>query len=374
MSVHGAYNFAGAERKHGASSFADAERDRSISAGVTIHGATNFAELFASAPSAAGPRLGREHSSGDGVVRTLYFIRHCEGEHNACRDSGGSSSYLIADAMLSPKGEEQAATLASDSAFHDAETGKTTLPELVVASPLRRTMQTALLGFGSADVAWALRPELQETSMMPCDCAQPELGAELLASMAGGAALAGEYAGLRQDFHVKGSGWRSTVLDRFKAVLLWLSTRPELTVAIVTHHDFLKSNLARSFAPGEVSAYRLEGTRLTALDSLGGEASPNSNFKLRTGLKLSGFYRSPRNSKNASQNDLARLDRTSSTADSESERSESRKLSVSRESSASRESSSNNLVEAFKNAVSMPRKTSMKVKLGSVPSQLDALG
>ena len=141
-------------------------------------------------------------------------------------------------------------------------------------------------------------------------------------------------------------------------------------VAIVTHHDFLKSNLARSFAPGEVRAYRLEGTRLTALDGLGGEASPTA-MKLRTGLKLSGFSRSPRSSPGSSRS----ISRSPSQSDvrgaagAEHEQHESPP-------SSPRVLSSNELLSAFvRSAVSVARKSSpLKLKVGSVPSELNSLG
>ena len=301
----------------------------------TVHGASNFAALFGKEDEPKEPKTAPLQLPGLLGGRTLHFIRHCQGEHNAMQGHGtgrNTSQYLLDDAKLTAAGEEQARQLLSNPVFLAEDGGKAQLPELVVVSPLRRTMQTAVLGFG-AGASFALRPELQETSMMPCDSAKPELGAELLRSpqFAGCGALKGEYEALPKDWHVKGPKWKATVLERFATLLKWLETRPERRVAIVGasgiprthaparpcrplracepchtrvrlasppgHHDFLRSNLGESFAPGEVRTYVLEGGLL-----LGFGSSKEAARRTKMGLRLSGFYRSPSSSMHGSRN------------------------------------------------------------------------
>jgi len=72
---------------------------------------------------------------------------------------------MIPDPDLTPFGEEQCRQLAKDFPYHKSI-------ELIVASPIRRTIYTALLGL-KPEVDRGLNvlalPELQETSALPCD-------------------------------------------------------------------------------------------------------------------------------------------------------------------------------------------------------------
>ena len=69
------------------------------------------------------------------------------------------------------------------------------------------------------------------------------------------------------------------MLDRFAAFMLWLGTRPEMCVAVIAHHDFLKSNLGHSFAPGEVQTYTLVGGALRPLHGGGTPSRLNGMLK-----------------------------------------------------------------------------------------------
>lgn len=222
-----------------------ASKTRARGLAHSVHRANNFAA---------------EEFTTTGPPRRIFFIRHSQGEHNAAKEAGSTSTYLLEDAKLSARGEQQATTLAHAPAFQDDD-GRSTMPELVLCSPLRRTMQTAMLGFGSATPC-VLRPDLQETNLAPCDSARPELG-EALLQAEGWHALLDAYRALPQGWHVKGGkAWRASVKERFKLFVEWLGTRPERSIAVVTHHDFLKANLGVSFATGEVRAYCLFGGKL----------------------------------------------------------------------------------------------------------------
>ena len=273
------------------------------SAAHSVHGASNFAEFFhnlqvdVSSPPKDEPAL----PTGFHPSQTIYFVRHCEGEHNVASVAGDQASYLIRDPRLTAWGEEQAAGMLQNPAFTGIPPGECHMPELIVASPLRRTMETAMLGFGSlpSSASFVLRPELMENGNTPCDTPCPDLGSEMLAQN-GWRQLCDEYAALPEDWHIKGSQWRKSVLTRFATLLSWLQTRPERTIAVVAHHGFFRSTLGENFAEGEVRAYQLEGGSLRDLSSRPGESQ--GAMRMKMGLKLSGFYRSPSTSRNGSRN------------------------------------------------------------------------
>ena len=70
------------------------------------------------------------------------------------------------DPPLTPHGEKQCRNLLANFPFHSHV-------EMIVASPLRRTLYTALLGFESVLKGKKLKivalPEIQETSDVACD-------------------------------------------------------------------------------------------------------------------------------------------------------------------------------------------------------------
>ncbi|KAF3358686.1 hypothetical protein VdG1_05240 [Verticillium dahliae VDG1] len=93
----------------------------------------------------------------------IYLVRHAEAEHNISKD------FTIRDPPLTTAGKAQASTLAA------------TLPEpasidVVITSPLTRTLQTTIAGFphlarggetGGAQLI--IDADLQERSNLPCD-------------------------------------------------------------------------------------------------------------------------------------------------------------------------------------------------------------
>jgi phosphohistidine phosphatase SixA len=96
--------------------------------------------------------------------KLIHFVRHAQGFHNI--DSRPIHE-REPDARLTPEGEAQCAALAADVTH--------LTPELVVASPLTRTLQTATLVFG-AHLRGSSPPPLiacehaRETVNYLCDC------------------------------------------------------------------------------------------------------------------------------------------------------------------------------------------------------------
>ncbi|KKY13442.1 putative phosphoglycerate mutase family protein [Diplodia seriata] len=91
----------------------------------------------------------------------LHCVRHAQGYHNLTPDN-----HKLHDPALTDLGKQQCADLQRAFPAHDKITH-------VVASPIKRTLWTALLAFAPAIERKNLRvialPEIQETSDLPCD-------------------------------------------------------------------------------------------------------------------------------------------------------------------------------------------------------------
>jgi Fructose-2,6-bisphosphatase len=120
----------------------------------------------------------------------VHFVRHAQGVHNLSH-----ANHHLLDPELTPLGEEQARALGVG--FPALEN-----IQLILSSPLRRTIQTALLAFSSQVgaglqvIAW---PEVQEASDLNCDT-----GSDLLDIKA-------EFEKLPVDFTLVEPGWHIKV-------------------------------------------------------------------------------------------------------------------------------------------------------------------
>lgn len=120
----------------------------------------------------------------------IHLVRHAQGVHNLSVDN-----HHILDPELTPLGEDQSRALGS--AFSG-----TVNPELILSSPMRRTLQTALLAFpahfknGLKLTAW---PDVQEVADVPCD-----IGREI-------AVIKAEFADQPVDFSLVEDGWQLKV-------------------------------------------------------------------------------------------------------------------------------------------------------------------
>lgn len=154
----------------------------------------------------------------------VYFIRHGEARHNV-----DPEAWKERDPPLTARGEAQASQLR----HHPLLVGLRR-PLIVVVSPLRRTLQTATLGFtGQEEAAGPCRfvanSDLQETTFYPCDLGRPQSD------------LAGEFAEV--DFSgLDGEAWvekeapkhhdRWVRLQRFAG---WCAAHPAEELVAVTH-------------------------------------------------------------------------------------------------------------------------------------------
>ncbi|KAF7845971.1 hypothetical protein BT93_L5758 [Corymbia citriodora subsp. variegata] len=96
------------------------------------------------------------------MAPTLHCIRHAQGYHNLSDEN--EEKYHDPD--LTPRGREQCERLAKDFPYHQQI-------EYIIASPIRRTIQTALIGLDPAikqhKLKLILAPRAQETSAKPSD-------------------------------------------------------------------------------------------------------------------------------------------------------------------------------------------------------------
>ncbi|KAI9877655.1 MAG: hypothetical protein M1830_003174 [Pleopsidium flavum] len=137
------------------------------------------------------------------------------------------------DPVLTHFGEIQCHEFAATFPYHDSV-------ELLVASPLRRTIYTTLLAF-EPEIKRGLKvvalPEAQETSDLPSDT-----GSDV-------EVLRKEMAGKPVDLSLVHEGWNSkkgkwapvveALEQRARETRRWLKARPEKEIVLVTHGGFL---------------------------------------------------------------------------------------------------------------------------------------
>ncbi|EFQ96778.1 phosphoglycerate mutase [Nannizzia gypsea CBS 118893] len=162
----------------------------------------------------------------------LHCVRHAQGFHNLCIEN-----HVLQDPLLTPFGEEQCRTLRANFPYH-ADV------ELIVASPLRRTIYTALHSFANIiqekQLTIIALPEIQETSDVPCDTGSDlsDLKKEV------------EEKGLPVDLSLVPEDWNDKTTEKWSAnaksvtararqARQWLKARPEKHIAVVSHGGVL---------------------------------------------------------------------------------------------------------------------------------------
>ncbi|EEQ83626.2 phosphoglycerate mutase [Blastomyces dermatitidis ER-3] len=161
----------------------------------------------------------------------IHCVRHAQGFHNLSH-----ANHIIPDPLLTPHGESQCRDLSAEFPHHSQI-------DLVVASPLRRTIYTALLAFEdqikNKGLTIIALPEIQETSDVPCD-----VGSDLTVLQ-----KEVDDNGLPVDLKLVGEDWNSkkekwapsaeAIANRAREARRWLKARPEKEIVIVTHGGFL---------------------------------------------------------------------------------------------------------------------------------------
>ncbi|XP_022726940.1 phosphoglycerate mutase-like protein 1 [Durio zibethinus] len=255
------------------------------------------------------------------LCKTLHLVRHAQGIHNVAgeKDHDAYLSEELFDAHLSPLGWQQVDHLRK----HVQETGLSKKINLVIVSPLLRTMQTAVGVFGGegykdgmnvpplmvADAGESHRPAI---SSLNCP---PFVAVELCRERIGvhpcdRRKSIKEYQPLFPaiDFSLIESDedilWKANTREKNEALavrgmkfLKWLWTRKEKEIALVTHSGFLyqtlnafgsdchpsvKSEICKHFANCELRSVVIVDRSMMGSDP----ATTNYPGKIPSGLDL----------------------------------------------------------------------------------------
>ncbi|KAJ5710432.1 phosphoglycerate mutase family protein-like protein [Penicillium malachiteum] len=169
----------------------------------------------------------------------LYVIHHAQGEQNV------NDSHHIRDALLTNTGKAQCEELQQKFPF-------LTEVELIIASPLRRTVQTAAYIFASElekrQIPVVLVPKAQDISSLACDIGHD---AEVVKSEAPNLIMGvvPSWNPVNLDTSLVDESWNSkegiyastlvSVQQRAAQLLSWIYNRPEKHIVLVTHGGFL---------------------------------------------------------------------------------------------------------------------------------------
>lgn len=155
----------------------------------------------------------------------LHFVRHAQGFHNLKPENSS-----MHDPLLTDKGLEQCAQLQNNFPYHEGI-------ELLVSSPIKRTVYTSLLSFKKdierKHLTVLCMPELQETTSLPCDTgSEPQELAEAFANEPVNFDL------VTPGWNVKKGKWgpeAEAISKRAHYAREWLKKRPEKEIVVVTH-------------------------------------------------------------------------------------------------------------------------------------------
>ena len=189
----------------------------------------------------------------------VITVRHAQGHHNV------KNQWRLYDAVLTTLGHQECAALSKQFPYHGEV-------DLMVASPLRRTIQTAIESFGAVlarkEVPFLLHPNAQEVSGRNCNIGfNKERLKHEVRNLFEGKDLGFDPVE-RMDFDLVQDGWNSKegywspdepdIKKRAADLRAWLYDRPEQTIVLVTHGAFLHyfTEDWEGFHPSIGSAYR----------------------------------------------------------------------------------------------------------------------
>ncbi|CAO1614267.1 unnamed protein product [Parajaminaea phylloscopi] len=163
---------------------------------------------------------------------TVIICRHSQATHNVADD------YSLPDAPLTDLGKQQASKLPEFVAQLQQQV------DLVVSSPLKRTLQTTLRGWGPAVERLGGRknvvclPQLQECNAYPCDTGSAREVLEQDPEVSGF-----DFGLLTPDWTSKQGQFaadEATLNARAQWVRQFVRSRPEKTILLVAHGDIIR--------------------------------------------------------------------------------------------------------------------------------------
>ncbi|XP_026431987.1 phosphoglycerate mutase-like protein 1 isoform X3 [Papaver somniferum] len=167
-------------------------------------------------------------------TKILHLVRHAQGVHNVEgeKDFSAYKSEEFFDAQLTPLGWEQVDNLHE----HIHECGLDKKVELVVVSPLLRTLQTAVGAFGATTLMVANAGNSNRSAISSLNI-PPFVAVELCREQ-----LIKDEEDVLWEADVRES--KEAVATRGMEFINWLWTRKEKEIAVVTHRAFLRQTLA----------------------------------------------------------------------------------------------------------------------------------
>mmetsp|Transcript_5447 Transcript_5447/g.7116 ORF Transcript_5447/g.7116 Transcript_5447/m.7116 type:complete len:248 (+) Transcript_5447:283-1026(+) len=194
-------------------------------------------------------------------VKKLWFVRHCEGEHNI------EENFDLKDPSLTAKGINQANRIASDILLKEAlGSDPKKRAQLIVSSPLRRCLQTALVAFDGQEIPIVPCEHIQESyaGFRPCDTGKPKSELEV------------EFRGTNVDFDKLPEWWydidpevskhehtrEPALRNRLIRFMQWINEREEDRIIIVGH----KGVFRRMFPQPKYSLFKNGEVRLYPID------------------------------------------------------------------------------------------------------------
>ena len=106
----------------------------------------------------------------EGEAKTVWLVRHGEAAHNVLLATGKKEEAAkLRDPRLTARGIAQSKKLRSNPLLVEALSSREpgSAVELLVLSPMRRTIETACAAFGALSLPVALNPDLQVSDGYP---------------------------------------------------------------------------------------------------------------------------------------------------------------------------------------------------------------
>ncbi|GAB1316418.1 hypothetical protein MFIFM68171_06628 [Madurella fahalii] len=172
---------------------------------------------------------------------TLILVRHAQALHNV---DNKLPHYNIHDPLLSELGREQCQKLNEKLSPrlgpHDLNVG------LIIVSPMRRTIETALLSFPeliASGIPIIAHADWQENSDQPCDIGSPLDSLKLEFPQVDFSQVDPVFPDKLSPAGARYAHNRQAILVRGQAVLRELFSRPEKAVLVVSHSGFLRTGV-----------------------------------------------------------------------------------------------------------------------------------
>ncbi|KIW71703.1 hypothetical protein PV04_03838 [Phialophora macrospora] len=221
---------------------------------------------------------------------TLVLVRHAEALHNMTNDP------TLRDPELSSLGLQQCATLRDKLKEKFSKTGEV---ELVVVSPMRRTLQTASIALDwliSEGVKVEIDADWQEVHNKPCDTGSPLPDLELEFPAFDFSVVDPVYPDKSSPEGRRYADTMSAVLARAQAALSKLYRRPEKMIFVVSHSGFMRMAVSGTYFAnadyrifdfserrGKDDPYRLTEWESTRSNGGGMGLSPKGQVELGSG-------------------------------------------------------------------------------------------